>query len=111
MAPNHARVSLLEPSVPTSSAPPWPSLIAAWIEPASSSRSRVNIFHPSFKLKSKERVGAKIKKTYYPPATPAQRLRVHAAISPQVTARLEQLVTELDPVRLLMIIRDAQAHD
>jgi hypothetical protein len=53
-------------------------------------RLYVNIFQPSFKLKSKECVGAKIKKTYYPPATPAQRLRAHAAISPQVTARLER---------------------
>ncbi|KIG16814.1 Mobile element protein [Enhygromyxa salina] len=73
-------------------------------------RLYVNIFQPSFKLKSKERVGSKIKKVYYPPTSPAQRLRAHSQIDDQVTARLEQLVTELDPVRLLMIIRDAQSQ-
>jgi hypothetical protein len=73
-------------------------------------RLYVNIFQPSFKLKSKERIGSKIKKTYYPPATPAQRLRAHPQIGAEVTARLEQLVTDLDPVRLLKIIRDAQSQ-
>ena len=34
----------------------------------------VNFFQPSFKLAGKARDGAKVKKKYYPPATPYQRL-------------------------------------
>jgi hypothetical protein len=33
----------------------------------------VNFFQPSFKLARKTRDGAKVKKTYHPPATPYQR--------------------------------------
>jgi hypothetical protein len=38
-------------------------------------RVYVNFFQPSFKLKSKIREGAKVKKTYYLSATPYERLR------------------------------------
>ena len=38
-------------------------------------RLYVNFFQPSFKLKSKIREGAKVKKTYYLSATPYERLR------------------------------------
>jgi hypothetical protein len=34
----------------------------------------VNFFQPSFKLAEKERDGARVRKRYYPPATPCQRL-------------------------------------
>ena len=39
-----------------------------------SSRLYVNFFQPSFKLKTKTRDGAHVSKTYYPPATPCDRL-------------------------------------
>ncbi len=35
----------------------------------------VNFFQPSFKLAEKSREGAKVRKSYHPPATPYQRLR------------------------------------
>ena len=38
------------------------------------SRLFVNFFQPSFKLAEKSREGAKVRKTYHPPATPFQRL-------------------------------------
>ncbi len=40
----------------------------------------VNFFQPSFKLRSKRREGAKVKKCYFKPATPAARLLEHAAV-------------------------------
>ena len=56
----------------------------------SSLRLFVNFFQPSFKLAGKARDGAKIKKTYHPPATPFQRLladtRTDEAVRSQVNA-------------------------
>ena len=37
-------------------------------------RLYVNFFQPSFKLRQKTRVGAKVHKSYFPPATPCDRL-------------------------------------
>ena len=44
-------------------------------------RLDVNYFPPSFKLLSKTRDGAKIKKRYHKPATPCARLLAHASVS------------------------------
>jgi hypothetical protein len=44
------------------------------------SRLYTNFFQPSFKLKSKQREGARVHKTYYRPETPYQRLMEHADI-------------------------------
>src|SRR5262249_11245104 len=44
-------------------------------------RRYVNYFQPSFKLRSKTREGAKVKKVYHKPATPCERLLEHAAVA------------------------------
>ena len=43
------------------------------------SRLYVNFFQPCFKLKSKQRDGAQVRKFHYPPATPYQRVLASAA--------------------------------
>lgn len=68
----------------------------------------VNFFQPSFKLAAKVRDGAKVCKTYHPPATPYQRLLADARISAEARERLTAIYTALDPVRLLQTIRGLQ---
>ena len=72
-------------------------------------RLYVNYFQPSFKLLRKERHGAKVKRTYDPPATPCERLLRHPSISDEIKAMLRSQRGQLDPVRLLHNIRDSQA--
>jgi hypothetical protein len=43
-------------------------------------RRHVNFFQQSFQLKSKVRIGAKVKKSYHPPATPCDRLLAPASV-------------------------------
>ncbi len=68
----------------------------------------VNFFQPSFKLASKARDGAKVTKTYHPPATPYQRLMADARTSDDVRLRVTAMHATLDPVALLQTIRAAQ---
>ncbi len=68
----------------------------------------VNFFQPSFKLATKARDGAKVRKRYHLPATPCQRLLADMRTGEEVRRRLEQLGATLDPVRLLQEIRVAQ---
>jgi hypothetical protein len=72
------------------------------------SRLYVNFFQPSFKLKSKTRDGARVSKTYHPPATPCDRLLASAAVSEEIRRKLREQFSELDPVLLLRDIRAAQ---
>jgi hypothetical protein len=69
----------------------------------------VNYFQPSFKLRSKTRAGAKVKKTYHPPATPCARLLAHASVTEAAKERLRSERDRLDPLKLLHRIREAQA--
>ena len=69
----------------------------------------VNYFQPSMKLRSKTRVGAKVKKTYHKPATPCERLLGHAAVGQAVKEALRSEQSRLDPLELLHRIRDSQA--
>jgi hypothetical protein len=69
----------------------------------------VNYFQPSFKLRSKTREGAKIKKRYYPPATPCSRLLTHASVMEAAKEMLRSERDRLDPLKLLHGIREAQA--
>jgi hypothetical protein len=69
----------------------------------------VNYFQPSMKLRSKIRVGAKVKKTYHKPATPCERLLGHAAVEQAVKEALRSEQSRLDPLELLHRIRDSQA--
>ena len=68
----------------------------------------VNFFQPSFKLAGKRRDGAKVKKTYHPPATPYQRLLEDPRTSDEVRRQVTATYVTLDPVRLLQTIRAAQ---
>ncbi|MEE7462072.1 hypothetical protein MFUR16E_12570 [Methylobacterium fujisawaense] len=70
----------------------------------------VNAFQPSFKLMDKEREGARVRKRYYAPATPYDRLVADPRTSSEVRGRVEALRTGLDPVCLLAEIRAAQAR-
>jgi len=64
----------------------------------------VNFFQPSFKLASKARDGAKVTKTYHPPATPYQRLLADARTSDDERLRVTAMHATLDPVALLRTI-------
>jgi hypothetical protein len=70
----------------------------------------VNFFQPSFKLASKARDGAKIKKMYHSPATPFQRLLTDTRTGEEVRIRVQAIYATLDPVLLLREIRVAQEH-
>ena len=80
----------------------------ALAERYASSRLYVNFFQPSFKLKSKTRDGACVHKVYFPPATPCDRVMAHARVSAVTKGKLAAQFLELDPVRLLQQIRQAQ---
>lgn len=71
-------------------------------------RLYINYFQPSFKLKNKERQGSKIKKTYYPPKTPHNRLINNKVVDKSVKEKLKNQRIKLDPVKLLHQIRDDQ---
>ena len=73
------------------------------------SRLYVNYFQPSFKLRKKTRVGSKVRKLYFKPATPCDRLLEHHAVDGQTKEALMSERTQLDPVELLHSIRDSQA--
>lgn len=72
------------------------------------SRLYINFFQPSFKLKCKQREGARVHKTYYPPETPYRRLLEHRDVPREVKERLQRTMEGLDPVLLLKQIREAQ---
>lgn len=71
-------------------------------------RLYVNYFQPSFKLKSKSREGAKVRKQYYAPATPADRLLASDKVSAEGKQQIREVFDGLDPVDLLRQIREAQ---
>ena len=52
--------------------------------------------------------GAKVSKTYHPPATPYQRLLADARSNEDVRRRATATYATLDPVRLLKTIREVQ---
>jgi hypothetical protein len=72
-------------------------------------RLYVNYFQLSFKLRSKTREGAKVKKLYHKPATPCDRLLAHAAVSTEAKDALRAELAPLDPVALLHQIREGQS--
>jgi hypothetical protein len=72
-------------------------------------RLYVNYFQPSFKLRSKTRVGAKVKKLYHKPATPCERLLAHASVSTLAKESLRAELAPLDPLKLLHQIREGQS--
>jgi hypothetical protein len=68
----------------------------------------VNFFQPSFKLFTKERQGAQVRKRYHAPATPCQRLLADPRTSEEARKRVIGLFATLDPVHLLREMRAAQ---
>ena len=72
-------------------------------------RLYINYFQPSFKLLSKMRDGARVKKSYDQPATPCERLLRHPSIDEAAKEKLRSQRTQLDPVALLHHIRQGQA--
>lgn len=73
-------------------------------------RLQTNLFQPSFKLKQKTRIGARVIKRYYPPALLATRVLVHAAVENSSKEQLRRLQSASDPVALIAEIRAAQVE-
>ena len=71
-------------------------------------RVHVNLFQPSFKLREKLRVGAKVTKRWHPPATPADRALASGRLDAESAARIQELRARADPVIALAAIRAAQ---
>lgn len=72
-------------------------------------RLYVNYFQPSFKLRERVREGSKVKKLYYPPATPCDRLLAHQDVDAKTKEMLRTQREGLDPLELLQRIRQGQS--
>ena len=72
------------------------------------SRLYINFFQPSFKLKSKTRDGARVRKKYHAPMTPCDRLLALPALDTHLKSALQAQFRSTDPVRLLETIRSCQ---
>jgi len=73
-------------------------------------RLHSNLLQPSFKLRSKTRIGARVVKKYHPPVPPAHRVLSHSAVDVEVKAALQRLLSAADPVVLFAEIRAAQVE-
>ena len=73
-------------------------------------RLHTNLFQPSFKLREKVRVGARVTKRWHPPATPAERALASGRLDAESMARIAELRGRADPVIALAAIRAAQAE-
>ena len=69
-----------------------------------------NLFQPSFKLKSSERDGGRIKRQHHPPRTPLQRLLATGQVSEEKAAQLRELQRGTDPLVLLETVRRCQGQ-
>jgi hypothetical protein len=73
-------------------------------------RLYVNFFQPSFRLREKNRDGAKLTRRFDPPATPCERLLQNDHVGTAIKEQLRDLRRSLDPVALLKELRSAQAR-
>jgi integrase-like protein len=73
-------------------------------------RLYANYFQPLMKLKSKERNGSQVKKTYHPAQTPYQRLRGSAHLSAAAKQRLTREYAQLNPADLKRKIERCQTR-
>jgi hypothetical protein len=73
-------------------------------------RLHTNLFQPSFKLRQKTRIGARVIKRYHPPAIPAARALAHATVDDENKDKLRRLQSISDPVVLIAEIRAAQTE-
>src|SRR6185503_7300883 len=60
-------------------------------------RLYTNFFQPTMKLKTKERLGSRVNKSYYAPQTPYQRLLTAETVSAAAKKRLKQQYRRLNP--------------
>jgi uncharacterized UPF0146 family protein len=60
----------------------------------------LNYFHPVMKLKTKERIGSKIKKIYDMPRTPYQRVLKSPEVQEQYKEKIKQVYARLNPAEL-----------
>lgn len=67
-----------------------------------------NLFQPSFKLREKTRIGARVIKRYHPPVPPVARVLDHPDVASADKARLIRVLETADPVMLFAGIRAAQ---
>src|SRR3954464_9021026 len=68
----------------------------------------VNCFQPSFKLKSKVRMGSRVIKTYHPPLTPYERVVRSSQVPQSGKQQLQAIFAKLDPIALIQNIRGVQ---
>jgi len=87
-----------------------PASAAALAQLYAAARLHVNLFQPSFKLREKTRIGAKVSKRWHPPATPAERALTSGRLDADSAARIASLRARADPVIALAAIRSAQAE-
>lgn len=73
-------------------------------------RLHTNLFQPSFKLREKVRVGARVTKRWHPPRTPAERALASGRLDAASMARVRNLRSRADPVLALAAMRAAQAE-
>lgn len=71
-------------------------------------RVYVNFFQPSMKLVSKERAGAKVKKTYDPAQTPYHRVLADEHVSAEAKAQMTCEYLTLNPIALLRQMKRLQ---
>ncbi|WP_348639345.1 transposase family protein [Mesorhizobium sp. M2A.F.Ca.ET.043.05.1.1] len=67
-----------------------------------------NLFQPSFKLREKTRIGARVIKRYHPPAPPVERVLAHPEVPEVDKQLLRAMLATADPVMLFTGIRAAQ---
>jgi hypothetical protein len=63
-------------------------------------RLYTNFFQPTMKLKSKERLGSRVKKSYYAPLTPYQRVLAAEQVTSAAKKKLRQQYRLLNPAAL-----------
>ena len=87
-----------------------PASAAALARLYAAARLHVNLFQPSFKLREKVRVGARVTKRWHAPATPADRALAHGLLDADSAASIADLRAHADPVVAIAAIRTAQAE-
>jgi hypothetical protein len=87
-----------------------PASAAALARLYAAARLHVNLFQPSFKLREKTRIGAKVVKRWHAPATPADRALASGRLDAASARRIADLRARADPVVALAAIRAAQAE-
>jgi hypothetical protein len=75
-----------------------PGSAAALARLYAAARLHVNLFQPSFKLREKTRIGARVTKRWHAPATPADRALASGRLDAASAQRIADLRTRADPV-------------